>query len=72
MANFDSGVASYVHTQAVVDVYFPVDFKGNADVSCNQCPFLRRQSRSCALNNMVVAYPEKYVGDNCPLFQVEE
>lgn len=72
MANFDSGVASYVHTQAVVEVSFPVDFRGVADISCNQCPFLRRQSRSCALNNAVVAYPEKYVGNECPLIPVDE
>lgn len=72
MSNFDSGVARYIHAQAVVDVYFPVDFKDNADISCNQCKFFRRQSRSCALTSEICEYPERYVGGNCPLVKVEE
>lgn len=72
MAYFETGVASYIKTQAAVTVYFPVDFKGNADVSCNQCRFYRRQSRSCALNGEVVQYPERYVGVDCPLEEVKE
>lgn len=72
MANFDSGVASYVKATAMVTVYFPVDYKGNADISCNQCPYFRRQSRSCALNNAVCNYPEKYVAVECPLEQAAE
>lgn len=67
MANFDSGVASYIIARATVEVGFPVDFKGNADISCNQCPFFRRSYRTCGLNGSVVAYPERYVGDKCPL-----
>ena len=72
MASFDSGVASYIHAQAKVDVYFPVDARGNADISCNQCYYFRRQSRSCALNGEICQYPEKYVGASCPLEEVEE
>lgn len=72
MSNFDSGVAAYVHARAVVDIYFPVDGKGNADISCSQCYYFRRQSRMCALNGAVCQYPDKYVGDNCPLEPVQD
>ena len=29
MANFESGVANYVRTYAIIEVNFPVDFKGD-------------------------------------------
>lgn len=72
MAAFDSGVASYIHGSATVDVYFPVDAKGNADISCNQCYFYRRSYQTCGLNGEVCAYPMKYVGAMCPLKSDEE
>lgn len=72
MANFESGVASYIHAQAVVDVFFPVDRRGNADVSCSQCYFYRETSHRCGLNWEVCQYPNKYVGDSCPLVIVSE
>lgn len=71
MANFESGVKSYIHAQAIVDIFFPVDLKGYADISCNQCYYFRRQSRSCALNGEICQYPERYVGDSCPLKEVD-
>jgi len=72
MAKFESGVSSYVHASAIVDVFFPVDRHGNADISCEQCYYYRRQSRSCALNGEIVQYPTKYVGSSCPLRPVED
>ena len=72
MANFETGVASYVHAQATVDVFFPVDGKGNADISCNQCFFFRRNYSTCGLNGEVCQYPQKYVGSWCPLKPVED
>jgi hypothetical protein len=72
MPDFDSGVTNYIHGQAIVDVYFPVDAKGNADVCCRQCYYFRTSSNSCALNGEVCAYPNKYVGANCPLKIKEE
>lgn len=72
MANFESGVASYIHAQAKVDVFFPVDARGNADISCNQCYYFRRSYKTCGLNGEVCQYPEKYVGASCPLEEVEE
>lgn len=65
--NFDSGVASYVIGSATVEVSFPVDRKGNADVSCSQCFFYREASRRCGLTGHVSEYPNKYVGSRCPL-----
>lgn len=67
MPNFDSGVSGYIKGRCMVEVNFPVDARGNADVSCNQCPYYGRASKTCQLNKSVVHYPEKYVGYNCPL-----
>ena len=67
MADFDSGVVGYVHAHATVHVHFPVDSRGNADISCNQCPFFHKQSVKCGLNGQPCAYPTKYVGSWCPL-----
>lgn len=72
MANFESGVSSYIHAQAKVDVFFPVDSRGNADISCSQCYYFRRNYKTCGLNGEVCQYPEKYVGASCPLEEVEE
>lgn len=67
MGSFEHGVASFLKASATVTVYFPVDKKGVADISCNQCKFFRRQSQSCALNNEICQYPTHYVGASCPL-----
>lgn len=71
-AKFASGVYGYIHGRTTIDVFFPVDAKGNADVSCRQCPYLRSQSNTCALNDSVIAYPQKFVGVNCPLEMVDD
>ena len=65
--NFESGVSSYIKGVAVVEVFFPVDRKGAADVSCRQCQYYQQMTRKCALNAKVVAYPDHYVGSHCPL-----
>lgn len=67
MPNFESGVASYITGYATVEVHFPVDKRGNLDVSCNQCPYFGRSSKTCQLNKQVVNYPDKYIGASCPL-----
>ena len=67
MHDFESGVASYIHGQATVDVFFPVDNRGNADICCYQCYYFRRNSQTCGLNGEICQYPSKYVGSNCPL-----
>ena len=72
MANFESGVASYVKAEAIIKVNFPVDEKGRAEVACKHCPYLSSNERMCQLNKEPVAYPNKYVGDMCPLRKVEK
>lgn len=72
MANFESGVAGYVIGTATVRVFFPVDQKGNAEVCCRQCRFFRKTSCTCGLNGAVCYYPDKYVGDQCPLEMEEQ
>ena len=72
MSSFESGVAKYIKGRATVEVSFPVDFRGNADSSCSQCFFFREASRRCGLNGLVSQYPNKYVGDGCPLEMMEE
>ena len=67
MADFESGVSGYVTGRAQITVHFPVDMRGHADISCAQCPYYSRSARICRLNNTIPAYPDKYVGDNCPL-----
>lgn len=67
MADFESGVSSYIHATATVEVYFPVDAKGNADVCCWQCEFFHRTSSRCGINGKICAYPQKYIGQYCPL-----
>ena len=67
MPNFDSGVASYIKGYAVVEVDFPTDFKGNTDISCMQCKFFSRNNGICQLTKSIVAYPQKFVGQDCPL-----
>lgn len=71
MPNFDSGVSGYVRASCVIEVGFPIDWNGKSDIRCEQCPYFGRTSRTCQLNKKPVAYPEKYVGQDCPL-EVEE
>ena len=71
MPNFESGVASYVKAEAIIKVNFPVDEKGRAEIACKHCPYLSSNERMCQLNKEPVAYPNKYVGDMCPLREVK-
>ena len=72
MANFDSGVSRYIKAEATVRVLFPVDWKGNADIACKHCPYFVRSKQLCALNHEMVNYPERFVGEFCPLEEVTE
>lgn len=67
MANFDSGVFSYVLAETTVRIGFPVDAKGNAEICCIQCKMYRRNYRNCGLNGEICEFPDKYVGSHCPL-----
>lgn len=72
MANFDSGVSGYITGKATVEVHFPVDHNGNAEIACRFCQYYRQNYRICGLNGEIVAYGEHFVGDSCPLEKVEE
>lgn len=67
MAKFESGVAGYITGRCTVAAHFPIDFKGNAEIACVHCPFLSSNERMCQLNKKPVAFPNKFVGDECPL-----
>lgn len=71
MANFESGVKGYITGTYLVEVHFPIDWKDNAEICCRHCQFLSSNDRMCQLNKMPVAFPNKYVGDYCPLKRKE-
>ena len=71
MANFDSGVKAFVKTQCTVTVYFPIDFRDRSEIACKHCPYLSSNERMCQLNKEPVAFPNRYVGQNCPLEPIE-
>lgn len=64
---FDTGVLGFVHAQGIVDVYFPIDKKGNAIINCFQCKFLASNERICQLTKEPVAFPKQYISPKCPL-----
>ena len=72
MANFDSGVKRFIKARAVVKVCFPVDWRDNPEIACKHCQFFVRATQRCGLNQEIVNYPEKYVGECCPLEEVIE
>ncbi len=73
LPRLDSGVSAYYTGRATVEMYFPIDLKGNASVCCELCRFYRPNSRRCSLNDAVTEYPSKYIGSQCPLkFEDEE
>ena len=71
MSRFESGVSNYVKGVVTITVAFPIDDRGVADISCNQCPYFRRNYQTCGLNNRICNYPNKYVGVHCPLEVVD-
>lgn len=72
MANFDTGVMKYIKAVAVVETSFPVDWKGNAEIACKHCNYFVRATGRCGLTQDIVNFPDKYVGETCPLQEVTE
>lgn len=72
LPRIDSGVASYIKGRATVEMFFPVDLRGNSVVCCELCRFFRPNSRRCSLNDAVCEFPSKYIGGQCPLEFDEE
>ena len=67
MLDFESGVKSYVTGECTVKVHFPIDWKDNAYVCCQQCKFFSRNTGICQLTKEISEFPAKYIGRNCPL-----
>lgn len=65
--DFENGVKRYVWARAMVVTHFPVDFRDNAAVNCEQCEFYRPANRKCGLTGKISEYPSKYIGSECPL-----
>jgi hypothetical protein len=72
MADFSSGVKRFIKARAVVEVSFPVDWRDNAEIACKHCNFFVRATQRCGLNQQIVNYPERYIGEHCPLEEVTE
>lgn len=73
MAYFESGVARYIKAYAVIEVAFPVDFKGNSEICCfRRCPFYMENWGRCSITQELIPYPKTNVGDDCPLMLKEE
>lgn len=66
-----SGVRGYIHGTCTVRNPFPVDLRGNPFIDCMHCRFFRQASRRCGLSGEIPAFPEKYIGAECPL-DIEE
>ena len=67
MANFETGVKRYIKTKAVVKVSFPVDWRDSVEIACKHCQFFVRATQRCGLTQQVVNFPDRYVGESCPL-----
>lgn len=67
MAKFETGISGYVRATYTAEVYFPIDERGNAQINCMQCYYFNTNTNRCRLNSEACAFPNKYVGGNCPL-----
>ena len=67
MSSFDSGVKGYVYGTVTIRVGFPIDWHDIPHISCIHCQFYSPSSRRCQINKEIINFPEKYVGDRCPL-----
>lgn len=73
MADFESGVSGYIVGTATIRISFPVDWRGNAHVCCDQCDIFSRTSGRCPITHMISEFPERYIGSRCPLnFETNE
>lgn len=69
---FETGVKRYIMARAVVEVGFPVDWRDNPEIACKHCNFFVRATQRCGLTQQIVNYPEKYIGESCPLEEVTD
>lgn len=64
---FGSGVYGYVDGRATITVHFPVDKRGEPDISCKQCPFYYISTRTCGITKNIVPWGEHFIAPTCPL-----
>ena len=65
--HFKSGVKRYINAVAVVEMRFPVDFKENTYICCDQCDYYSRSGKRCNLTRRVCEFPDRGVASHCPL-----
>jgi hypothetical protein len=65
--HFKSGVKRYINAIAVVEMKFPVDFKENTYICCDQCDYYSRSGKRCNLTRRVCEFPDRSVASHCPL-----
>lgn len=71
MAAFETGIRDYIHAAATVVVHFPIDWQGREHVACRHCPFLSSNERMCQLSKKPVHFPDRHIGPDCPLKEVD-
>lgn len=64
---FDSGVKGYVFGRAIVEMSFPVDFRGVIHACCGLCRYYGKSVGICRLTDERILYPETNVGNECPI-----
>lgn len=69
---FESGVSKYVACKAEVHMFFPIDERGKSMVCCALCSYYRKTINRCGLTEEVIPFPDRYVGDGCPLEEIKE
>lgn len=69
---FESGISQYMHARMTVDVYFPVDERGNEYIACERCKLYNANTRRCTDTGEIIPFPGKFVGNECRLQEVKE
>ena len=70
MPTFSTGVSGYVYAKAEIYAHFPIDEKGNPDISCYQCDYFSRSNGTCRITAAVSEYPTRNVGTQCPMREI--
>lgn len=65
---FEDGVKYFTKAYAIVEINFP-----EKEICCRNCSMYSVSANRCGIDrNIVPAYPNKFVGTNCPLVIKEE
>jgi hypothetical protein len=69
---FDNGIARYITAETIIKIKFPVDHKGRAYTVCKYCDMYSIYANQCRITQEHIVNPDKYVGCECPLSEVDE